>query len=129
MDKNELKIGYIKYFNISEFEATNKVNEIFNNIDKDKNNLISSEEFIRGCINPDIFYSNNYLKVAFDYFDKNRDGNVCINDMEDIFSQNSKLGIKAKEKLQFMFNQIDVNKDGFISFDEFSTVIKGIISN
>ena len=129
LDKNELKIGYIKYFNISEFEATNKVNEIFNNIDKDKNNLISSEEFIRGCINPDIFYSNNYLKVAFDYFDKNRDGNVCINDMEDIFAQNSKLGIKAKEKLQFMFNQIDVNKDGFISFDEFSTVIKGIISN
>ena len=93
------------------------------------NGLISREEFIRGCISPDIFYSTNYLKVAFDHFDKNRDGNVSINEMEEIFGQNSELGSKAKMELQNLFNQIDVNKDGFISFDEFSSVIKGIIAN
>ena len=129
LDKDELKNGFMKYFNLSQSEAIKKANDIFTNIDTDKNELISSEEFIRGCINPDIFYSPNYLKVAFDYFDKNKDGNVSINEMEEIFSQNSKLGSRAKEKLQYLFNQIDVNKDGFISFDEFSAVIKGIISS
>ena len=129
LDKDELKNGFMKYFNLSQSEAIKKANDIFTNIDTDKNELISSEEFIRGCINPDIFYSPNYLKVAFDYFDKNKDGNVSINEMEEIFSQNSKLGLRAKEKLQYLFNQIDVNKDGFISFDEFSAVIKGIISS
>ena len=129
LDKDELKNGFMKYFNLSQSEAIKKANDIFTNIDTDKNNLISSEEFIRGCINPDIFYSPNYLKVAFDYFDKNKDGNVSINEMEEIFSQNSNLGSRAKEKLQYLFNQIDVNKDGFISFDEFSAVIKGIISS
>ena len=49
--------------------------------------------------------------------------------MEEIFGQNSELGSKAKMELQNLFNQIDVNKDGFISFDEFSSVIKGIIAN
>ena len=129
LDKNELINGFMKYLNLSQSDSTKKVNDIFINIDSDKNGLISSEEFIRGCISPDIFYSTNYLKVAFDLFDKNRDGNVSINEMEEIFGQNSELGSKAKMELQNLFNQIDVNKDGFISFDEFSSVIKGIIAN
>jgi len=129
LDKNELINGFMKYLNLSKSDALNKVNAIFINIDSDKNGLISTEEFIRACISPDIFYSPNYLKVAFDYFDKNSDGNVSINEMEEIFGQNSNLGSQAKMKLQNLFNQIDMNKDGFISFDEFSSVIKGIIAN
>ena len=129
LDKTELINGFMKYLNLSQSDAINKINDIFINIDSDKNGLISSEEFIRGCISPDIFYSTNYLKVAFDYFDKNRDGNVSINEMEEIFGQNSKLGPQAKMKLESLFNQIDINKDGFISFDEFCDVIKGIIAN
>ena len=129
LDKNELINGFMKYLNLSQSDALNKVNAIFINIDSDKSGFISTEEFIRGCISPDIFYSPNYLKVAFDYFDKNSDGNVSINEMEEIFGQNSNLGSQAKMKLQNLFNQIDINKDGFISFDEFSSVIKSIIAN
>ena len=129
LDKNELINGFMKYLNLSQSDALNKVNAIFINIDSDKSGFISTEEFIRGCISPDIFYSPNYLKIAFDYFDKNSDGNVSINEMEEIFGQNSNLGSQAKMKLQNLFNQIDINKDGFISFDEFSSVIKSIIAN
>ena len=128
LDKNELKNGYLKYFNLTEAQALNKVNYIFQHIDTDKNDLLSSEEFIRGCINPDIFYSPNYLKVAFDYFDKKRIGKVSIIEVEENFFKNSNMSLKSKEKLEIMFNRIDTNKDGFISFDEFCYVIKGVIS-
>lgn len=129
LDKDELKKGYIKYFNLSEIQAMNKVNYIFQHIDTDKNNLLSSEEFIRGCINPDIFYSSNYLKTAFNYFNKKQDGKISITELENNFFKNSDIGAKSKEKLEIMFNQMDINKDGFISFDEFSYVIKGVISS
>ena len=128
LDKTELKNAFIKYFSLSEEQAINEVNYIFKNIDTDKNQLLESEEFIRGCINPDIFYSPNYLKVAFDYFDKDRDGKISISEIEEKFFPNSKIGTKSRENLQSMFNQMDINKDGFISFDEFSYVIKGAIS-
>ena len=128
LDKNELKNAFIKYLNLYEEQAMNKVNNIFNNIDKDKNGLISSEEFILGCINPEILYSSNYLKVAFNFFDKDQNGKISITEIEEKFFQDSNIGIKSKEKLQNMFNQIDLDKDGFISFDEFSFAIKGFIS-
>ena len=35
----------------------------------------------------------------------------------------------AKTKLSAMFAQIDRNKDGIISYEEFSYMIKGVISN
>ena len=128
LNKNELKNAFIKYFLLSEAQALNKVEYIFKNIDTNKNDLLESEEFIRGCINPDIFYSPNYLKVAFDYFDKERDGKIFVSEIEEKFSQNINMGPKSKEKLHEMFNQIDSNKDGFITFEEFSYFIKGVIS-
>ena len=47
---------------------------------------------------------------------------------EEKFFQCSKQTPNAKMKLQNMFNQIDLNGDGLISFEEFSHMIKGAIS-
>ena len=122
--KEELKNAFIQYYNISEIEAINKTNYIFNIIDTDSNDMIENEEFIRACINPNIFASYNYLKVAFNYFDKNRDGKISITEMEEKFFQKSAQNPNAKKKLQNMFNEIDTNHDGFISFEEFSSLMK-----
>ena len=128
IDKDELKGGYMRYFNLSEQQAINKVNYIFKNIDTDNNGMIESEEFIRACINPNIFSSPTYLKVAFDYFDKDGDGSISIPEIEEKFFQSSKQTPTSRAKLQNMFTQIDVNNDGFISFEEFSYMVKGVIS-
>ena len=122
--KEELKNAFIQYYNISEIEAINKANYIFNIIDTDSNDMIENEEFIRACINPNIFASYNYLKVAFNYFDKNRDGKISITEMEEKFFQKSAQNPNAKKKLHNMFNEVDTNHDGFISFEEFSSLMK-----
>ena len=129
LTKNELASGFMRYYNLNEAQANNKVNYIYKNIDTDDNGLLESEEFIRACINPNIFTSYNYLKVAFDYFDKDKDGTISVAEIEEKFYQSSKQTPATKQKLQNMFNQIDVNKDGFISFEEFSYMIKGVISS
>jgi calcium-dependent protein kinase len=129
LTKNELANGFMRYYNLNEAQANNKVNYIYKNIDTDDNGLLESEEFIRACINPNIFTSYNYLKVAFDYFDKDKDGTISVAEIEEKFYQSSKQTPATKQKLQNMFNQIDVNKDGFISFEEFSYMIKGVISS
>ena len=118
----------MQYYNLSQQQAMNKADYIFKHIDTDNNGMLESEEFIRACINPNIFNSPNYLKVAFDYFDKDGDGTISIPEVEEKFFQGTKQTPAAKMKLQNMFNQIDINKDGLISFEEFSYMVKGVIS-
>ena len=128
LDKNELVNAYMKYLNLNQQQAMNKANYVFNHIDNDSNGMIESEEFIRACINPNIFTSHNYLRTAFSYFDKDNDGTISVAEVEDKFFQNSKKTPAAKAKLKNMFDQIDLNKDGIISFEEFCYMIKGVIS-
>ena len=130
LEKNELEYAYTKYHNLTPEQAKKKANAIFINIDTDNNGFIESEEFIRACINPNIFTSQNYLLAAFNYFDEDRNGSISVTEVENKFFQSSKnKNEKTKAELRRMFDQIDSNKDGTISFNEFSTMIKGIISS
>ena len=128
LEKKELIYAYMKYCGLTQQQAINKTNYVYKNIDTDSNGMIESEEFIRACINPNIFISPTYLKVAFDYFDKDKDGTISIPEVEEKFFMNSNQTPAAKAKLQEMFNQIDINKDGLISFEEFVYMVKGVIS-
>ena len=130
LEKNELINAYIKYFGLPQDQATIKANTVFSNIDTDNNGYIESEEFIRACINPNLFMSQNYLLAAFNYFDEDNNGNISVAEVEKKFYQSAKnQNSNTKEQLRTMFDQIDANKNGQISFDEFSNMIKGIISS
>ena len=129
LEKNELENAYVKYCGLNQSQAKLKADVIFKGIDTDDNGFIESEEFIRACIDPNIFMSNNYLQFAFNYFDYDKNGSISIHEIENKFYQNLKNKNETNRKLlQGMFNQIDVNKDGSISFQEFASMIKGVIA-
>ena len=129
LEPHELSYAYKKYFNLNSKEASNKAKLIFSNIDTDNNGYIECEEFIRACIDPKLFNSKNYLLFAFDYFDTDRSGYITINKIENKFFQNKKnKNQNSKKELKELFDKIDINHDGKISFDEFSMMIKNIIN-
>ena len=130
LEKNELESAFIKYFELTPDQARKKANAIFLNIDTDNNGFIESEEFIRASINPNMFTSQNYLLAAFNYFDEDKNGSISVAEVEAKFFQSSKnKNENTKMQLKKMFAQIDINGDGQISFEEFSSMIKGIISS
>ena len=129
LEKNELEFAITKFYGLNAAQAKAKSDIIFSNIDNDNNGYIESEEFIRACIDPKIFTSNNYLVFAFNYFDYDKDGAISIQEIENKFYQNLKnQNEENRRQLRTMFDQIDINRDGLISFEEFSSMIKGIIS-
>ena len=115
--KQDLVNGYLRYFNLTEQQAINKADYIYKHIDTDNNGFLESEEFIRACINPNIFTSENYLKAAFEYFDKDHNGEISVPEIEEKFFQCSKQTPNAKMKLQNMFNQIDLIYYFYIFFN------------
>jgi len=130
LERNELEYAYSKYYSLAPDQAKAKANTVFLNIDTDNNGFIESEEFIRACINPNIFTAENYLLAAFNYFDDDKNGVISVAEVEAKFFQSAKnKNERTKQELRRMFDQIDVNKDGTISFAEFSSMIKGIISS
>jgi calcium-dependent protein kinase len=122
--------GFEKYWGISKDEAKEKVDLIFQNIDTDFNGFIEYEEFVRAAVNSSIFMSKNYLKFAFNYFDRDSSGDITFEEIKKRFTQNAKNhNQKVDKELKKIFDSIDINGDGSISFGEFCKMMKNIMQS
>ena len=131
ISKEELYIGLKDFLNISGKELKNKVDIIFNNIDTDHNGFIEYEEFIRAAVDQNYFLSTNYLRFAFDYFDRDKNGSISFDEIEEIFFINdkNKKDSKARTQLLKCFKESDTNGNGNLTFDEFIAMTKKIIKD
>ena len=130
IEKHELIQGFQKYWGMSEEEVKEKVDIIFANIDTDFNGFIEYEEFVRAAVNPTIFMSQNYLKFAFNYFDRDSSGDITFEEIKKRFSQNSNYNSeKMDTELREIFDKVDINNDGSISFFEFCKMMKNIMES
>ena len=67
------------------------------------------------------FYEDEELKQCFHAFDKNGDGYISINELEEVMSR---LGEKlSQQDLKDMMDDADANKDGLIDFKEFKKLM------
>lgn len=121
--------GMMKYWKLPKDQIQKEVEIIINNIDTDHNGYIEYEEFIRAAVDQDYFLSNNYLHFAFNYFDRDNSGELSIDEILKRFMQNSKnqRDPKVEKEIKDNFNQIDINHDGSISYQEFCKMMRNII--
>ena len=121
--------GMMKYWKLPKDQIQKEVEIIFNNIETDHNGYIEYEEFIRAAVDQDYFLSNNYLQFAFNYFDRDNSGELSIDEILKRFMQNSKnqRDPKVEKEIKDNFNQIDINHDGSISYQEFCKMMRNII--
>ena len=130
ISKDELFNGLQPYKkDISDEQLRKQVDIIFNNIDSDHNGYLEYEEFVRAAIDKDHFLSVNFLQFAFNYFDKDHDGEITLEEVKNKFflSDKNRNSVKAQEQLQKSFNEIDINGDGKLSFEEFAKMMENII--
>ena len=105
----------------------NDVAIIFKNIDMDDNKYIEYEEFVRAAVNKEKFLSENVLKFAFRYFDKDGSGEITFDEIESVFKQSITDKKKVHENLKKIFAEVDLNGDGIITFEEFATVMRRML--
>ena len=129
ISKEELYNGLKEFLELPGKELKKNVEIIFNNLDTNHNGYIEYEEFIRAAVDKDYFLSTNFLKFAFDYFDRDENGCITFDEIKEIFFLNdkNKKDSKAKDQLLKCFKECDTNGNGNLTFDEFLTMTKKII--
>jgi calcium-dependent protein kinase len=103
------------------------VEMIFKNIDGDNNGYIEYEEFVRAAVDKESFLEENVLRFAFRYFDKDNSGEICYDEIKEVFEESVSDKCKVEQALTKIIKEVDVNGDGRISFEEFSWIMRKLL--
>jgi calcium-dependent protein kinase len=100
---------------------------LLDNMDQDNNGYIGFEEFLIASINKEKILTEKNLKMAFNVFDRDKSGGISQNELKFILGE---YNVNAKENLwKKMIQQIDLNQDGQISYEEFHKMMMDVIHN
>lgn len=126
--KLELQNGMNELSVCDEEESQKLVDEIFNLIDGDNNGYIEYEEFVRGCINKEKFITEDIIKFSFRFFDKDNNGEITFEEIKVTFAKSFKKDINNWEGIiKNIIEEVDTNKDGKISYQEFKNMMHSIL--
>eukprot|EP00830_Metopus_es_P016095 TRINITY_DN4873_c0_g1_i1.p1 TRINITY_DN4873_c0_g1~~TRINITY_DN4873_c0_g1_i1.p1 ORF type:complete len:354 (-),score=73.68 TRINITY_DN4873_c0_g1_i1:9-1070(-) len=121
--KEELLSGY-ESLNFNADIASREVDEVFNNVDLNKNGVIDYNEFIVANLKRVQITSEANLKEAFGFFDLRKRGYIDIDDLRQVFS-----GMCSDSTLQNIVDDADLNHDGKISYEEFKSMMSKYLMN
>jgi len=119
--KKELIRG-MKLYNPSIENPEEEVDKIFASIDTDNNGYLEYEEFTRVLINKKNLMTEEILRFSFNFFDKDGNGEITEAELEEIF------GHRNSDKLVKLVEEVDIDNNGRITFEEFKAMMIKIIS-
>ena len=103
------------------------IDKIYRKIDMDNNGYIEYEEFVRAAVSKEKFITDNILKFAFRYFDKDNSGEISREELEAVFKQGITDKTQMQNALDKIIDEVDTNKDGKIQYGEFATIMKKML--
>lgn len=93
-------------------------NAFLQSCDLNGDGVIDFQEFMGVCIDRKILKSEDSIRDAFNILDYNGDGQITIEDLEQLFNHSG--GTPFDQDIwQQLLHEADVNSDGVISFEEF----------
>ena len=126
MDKNgdgslsfeELKAG------LGHKENGETLLEILKAADTDNSGSIDYTEFIAATLDAQTYMRDDYLRTAFDMFDKDGSGKIDKDEIRELLAGEDMSNIISKDELERYLNEVDENGDGEIDFEEFQMMME-----
>ena len=103
------------------------VETIFRNIDANNNKVIEYEEFVKGAVDKTIFLTEEILRRAFIFFDKDCNGVISFDEIESILYNCIDCKSKIHDCLITIFSEINLKMGDIISFNDFKKIMEKIL--
>ncbi|KAJ4840374.1 Calcium-dependent protein kinase 24 [Turnera subulata] len=100
-----------------------EVKLLFDSADEDGNGTLSCEEFVAMSLHLKRIGCDDYLTEAFSFFDKNRTGYIEFEELKDVLVDD-KSSPNHEQVIKDIISDVDLDKDGRISYDEFRAMMK-----
>ena len=109
-----------------------KIYNMLKAADTDGSGEIDYTEFLAATMDPKIFMREDYLKTAFKMFDKDGSGYIDAHEIA-VFLKSKNLNLKEKNDPELLckkaIQNVDLNGDGQIDYDEFVLMMKSTESS
>ncbi|ERN00909.1 hypothetical protein AMTRI_Chr03g139810 [Amborella trichopoda] len=115
----ELKVGLQK---IGQQAQDADVQMLMEAADADGDGTLNYAEFVAVSIHLRKIGNDDHLRKAFLYFDQNQSGYIEIEELRDSLADD--LADNCEEVINAIIHDVDTDKDGRISYDEFATMMK-----
>lgn len=123
LDKEEVRQALSK---MNELQGTQfNIDEIFAQVDVNKTQKIDFTEFLLATVDYKKAMHDKELKQIFDSIDKDHNGTLTKDEISEFFSLG---GPEKQAQVNALMSEVDVNKDGVISFTEFQTLMKKFLN-
>ena len=123
IDKKELLEQYKKFFPGTTQKQIKVINTFLDSADVNNNGKIDYAEFLTSMNLGNKEIGEKTLKEVFDYYDYNKNGVIEASDIREIFEDT---GLSDKE-VHEMIDDVDLNEDRQLSFEEFYKLITASI--
>ena len=121
LTKEELIKGLAQYRDIENIEE--KINNLFILLDGNNNGYIEYEEFLRACIDKNEILNDEYLRYAFKFLDKEKNGCLNVDQISSAFLVGENENKLFQIAIDKALNDVDGNGDGKIIFEEFKQLM------
>ncbi len=98
--------------------------KVFENIDIDKSGTVEYSEFVAAGVKKELILKEENLKESFDFFDKNKNGLINLEDLRVVFM---KFKGFSQEEFNSIVSDVDVDENNEIDFEEYKNVMKNIM--
>ncbi|ONM58763.1 Calcium-dependent protein kinase 7 [Zea mays] len=115
----ELKLGLHKF---GHQMPDADVQTLMEAADADGNGSLNYGEFVTLFVHLRKIGNDEHLHKAFAYFDRNQSGYIEIDELRESLADD--LGQNREEIINAIIRDVDTDKDGKISYDEFATMMK-----
>ena len=125
LDKQEL-INGLKFMD-KHNNLEQEVERVMNIIDVDGNGFIEYEEFLRASLDIQKILTEENIKIVFNLFDPDGTGKITPSELKKVLGHNAYE--VSDEVWAQIIDDIDLDKDGVISFNEFRHMLIQIKEN
>lgn len=131
LDRNELIEGFSEYMrlkgtpsdNIDLSSVEERVDQILQSIDFDRNGYIDYSEFLTVAMDRRSLMQKDRLEKAFKLFDADDSGTISSTELGKIFG----VVDVSQEDWQRVLHEVDSNNDGVIDFEEFKAMLTRLV--